>query len=109
MAKIKRLEWRLTPTDEVHLAMTIAGGAVIDFGINYRAVVGGRWVSVLRVDTSHGPPHVHKFWRSPADQTEPLRAVSASSGDYAVVIEAVRTDLRANWKRYRTLMEAAAQ
>lgn len=72
------------------------------FAITYSARMEGRWREVIRYDNFHGYLHRQRFWRGRTP--EPLREMERLPAQ--AVLEACRTDLRTNWRRYRSLMEA---
>ncbi len=74
------------------------GRGVIDFTIQYEAVIGDRTYPVIRYDTAHGQAHrdlldaqghnIDKLWFS-------------HTYDYAAVVQLAIQDIRANWPQYR--------
>lgn len=95
----------LSAEDVIDADLDLSQGRVVGFSLNYRALIRGRWHQVVRYDTRHGPLHVHRCWREPPDDVEPLEDAVRDVRDYRVPARQARDDLAANWPRYRTLME----
>ena len=106
MSKRKTYEIFLSGEDRIHVDLEFekARGTrlrIHRFAITYSARIGRRWREVVRYDNFHGYLHRQKFWRS----AEPERVPAMERMPIDAVLEACRKDLRAHWRRYRTLME----
>ena len=55
----------LTEVDVLDVMLKIEKKAVIEFSLNYRAMIKDCWHEIYRVDNSHGFLHEHRFWISP--------------------------------------------
>ena len=75
------------------------------FAITYSARIAERWREVVRYDNFHGYLHRQKFWRS--QEPEPLSDLERVRMD--VLLETCRSDLRRNWRTYRSLMESTSR
>jgi hypothetical protein len=73
-----------------------------DFAIVYEAEIEGTWYEVIRYDTAHGYPEVHKLWRSEKGIRLPDEGIP-----YHDLLVKYRNDIRDNHRRYRELMEKA--
>lgn len=73
-----------------------------DFAVIYDAEIEGRWYEVIRYDTAHGYPQVHKLWRSEKGIRLPDEGIP-----YHDLLVKYRNDIRDHYRRYRALMEEA--
>jgi hypothetical protein len=72
------------------------------FAITYSARIRGRWREVIRYDNFHGFLHRQRFWRS--REPEPLSELGRMRSE--ILLDACKKDLRANWRRYRSVLES---
>jgi hypothetical protein len=81
------------------------GPRLVGFSLNYRTRIDGEWQQVMRIDTTHGRLHAHRYWRPKADQIEIIQETPKDDywNDYAKCFQ----DLRENWWRYRALYTAS--
>ena len=100
--RTKRFVRFLSDEDAVDLTLTMQAGRITGFCLNYRARVGTIWHEVVRYDTAHGWPHVHRFWRG----TTPRPWPGSPPGDLGAAAIWADQDLHANWREYRTRLEA---
>lgn len=91
----------LTEHDEIVVDLSFGvPGELTEASVHYRAWMDGRWVEVARYDDAHGVPHPHRFWLRAAERSlHPRPSPSA-------MVEIAKADFKANWVRYRRLMEA---
>src|SRR3989344_8495465 len=52
---------RLTEQDKIRIFFRKDRGKIKHFVVQYLSLRGGRWRSIVRVDTCHGYPHKHIF------------------------------------------------
>lgn len=96
----------LDPRNVLDITMKIDDGTVMDFSVNYRAQIRGRWVEVVRYDTAHDHLHVHENWKTGEDAVTPLEDDERAGPPYNGAFTYAERDLKANWERYRQKMEA---
>lgn len=103
---MKRTAFLLDVTDQdaLDVAFDVDGGRVVSFSVNYRAVIKGEWIEVIRYDTRHGRLRVHEFWPAGAERVTPLEELPAR--DYTDALRYAMDDLDANWNTYRRKLEA---
>ena len=105
MAIVKSFVVPLTLHDVLDFELRYTRGRVVAFAVNYRALIDGDWVEVVRYDTAHGAAHVHRFWRPPGRRIEALPDHVATGPDLASGLAHAERDLRQNWRKYRRRME----
>jgi hypothetical protein len=88
--------------DHLDLRRVLLDGDLVEFSVNYRIHVGGRWHVAVRYDNCHGAPHVHRFFEGRSTKLLP----DAGTGLLAL-LAAAEEDLVANWTEYRRLMVGA--
>lgn len=105
MSRVKAFSQPFTPDDILDVEMRVEKGAILDFKVNYRCQIDGKWHDVVRYDTEHGVLHVHRNYSqtgsSPVHASRPHGPTHDSTPDVA----RAEADLVRNWKRYRALME----
>lgn len=69
---------------------------MIEFAIQYEALIEGKWRAVVRYDTAHGRPH--KDIEHP-DGTQTKIEFPYHSNEE--VLKIGQNDIRDNWERYR--------
>ncbi len=84
--------------DHLDLRRVLTNGRLVEFSVNYRSRVDGKWREVVRYDNCHGTAHVHLFF----EDSSPVEL--ASSGALLNLLDAAERDLLQNWRRYRALM-----
>jgi hypothetical protein len=52
----------LTEEDKVRICFRENRGKIEHFVVQYRALIRGRWFTIMRIDTCHGYPHKHTFY-----------------------------------------------
>jgi len=104
---VKRTAFLLDVTDEdvLDVWFDVDGGHVVAFSVNYRALLGGEWMEVIRYDTSHGALHIHEFWPRGIERIIKLEARRAS--DYTTALAHAMHDLEERWKTYRSRIGGA--
>jgi len=75
-----------------------------NFAVIYDAEIEGSWHEVIRYDTAHGYPEMHKLWRSERGIRLPDEGIP-----YHDLLIKYRNDIRDNYRRYRELMEKELQ
>lgn len=54
----------ITSEDLIDVTIIKKKNKIVEFALNYRTQIKGKWVEVYRVDNFHGFLHEQKFWRS---------------------------------------------
>jgi len=54
----KRFKVVLSDNDEARVSFDLEKGQVIEFVVQYLAMIGVKWQPIVRFDTAHGRPHV---------------------------------------------------
>ena len=62
MSKIYEIESPLSGTDLIDVRIEVEKGDVLNFAINYRVLINGKWRQVYRIDTAHGYLHEQRYW-----------------------------------------------
>ena len=62
----------LTDEDKVRVYFLRKSGKITKFIIQYYALISGRWRTILRVDTCHGPAHKHTYYLRRKQYLTPL-------------------------------------
>jgi hypothetical protein len=75
-------------------------GQVVLFRIQYEALIGQRWVPIVRYDTAHGFPHRDVMHPDGSQTKEPFPHYSR-----AEVLTTGQQDIRRNWREYRATYE----
>jgi len=73
---------------------------IVDFCIQYEALIDGEWVSVLRYDTAHGHPHRDTIHSDGSETKEWFNMYSS-----AEVLTFGQRDIMENWSLYRQQFE----
>ena len=92
----------LTDGDEIDVWFDVHARRVVAFSVNDRAMVEGKWREVIRFDTAHGRPHVHRFWE--AQQGRRRRLLRGP--DLGELLSRCIADVRSHWSTYRAMLEA---
>lgn len=70
----------ISDTDKLRVRFTQDKGKILEFVVNYYALVGSRWRQILRVDNCHeSSPHQHTYHL----HSKPYRVVLNSSPNIA--------------------------
>lgn len=101
-ARRKRFVRFLSAEEVVDMELKIQAGAVTGFTLNYRAHMRGSWQEVVRYDTAHGRPHLHRFWEGRVPRPWPHPA-----SDLDAAFDWAEQDLSRPWRAYRALREAS--
>ena len=51
----------ITDGDKVRIYFAKKRGKIVKFIIQYLSLTGGRWRSIIRIDTCHDYPHIHTY------------------------------------------------
>lgn len=95
----------LTHEDRIDVRLRRNRNRVIDFTLNYRARLDGRWKEIIRYDTAHHQPlHRHRFW--PPHEGEKDCLQTHAKQDYSQEFTRWRRHLRTHWREYRQRSEA---
>ncbi|HET7088945.1 MAG TPA: hypothetical protein VFL17_09865 [Anaerolineae bacterium] len=79
-------------------------GKIIEFRIQYEALISGHWHSVVRYDSAHGQPHRDRLH---PDGTQTKDWFPSYSN--AEVLTIGQRDIRENWPKYRAQYEKEMQ
>lgn len=87
----------LSIDDELRVRIITEAGRVIEFMVQYEAIIDGQRHRVVRYDTAHGDPHrdlldadghtIEKHW--------------LPGWDFGVALQEALRDLRTHWPQYR--------
>lgn len=86
----------LTDTDRIRVWIDTAAGNVLNFTVQYEALIGGTWRPVVRFDGWHDRPH-----RDTLDERGNVIHKDWYTESYAATLNYGIDDLKANWQRYR--------
>jgi len=75
-------------------------GTIVEFRIQYEALIAGRWHPVVRYDSAHGQPHRDALH---PDGTQTKEWFSSFSN--AEVLTLGQRDIMTNWQQYRAVYE----
>ncbi len=95
MAK-KSYVFMLTDTDRKRHEHTVEKGKVLAFVVQYELFLEGRWVPIVRYDTTHG--YAHKDLINP-DGTQEKTFMGMA--DFAEALVLADMDINESWERYR--------
>jgi hypothetical protein len=76
------------------------GSQIIEFRIQYEALMDGEWVPVVRYDTAHGRPHRDVLHPDDSETKEWFDMYSS-----AEVLTFGQRDIMENWQTYRKQFE----
>lgn len=51
----------LTDEDRVKIKFTQHRGKILEFVIQYYSLINSRWRTIIRIDSHHGFPHIHRY------------------------------------------------
>ena len=75
-------------------------GEIVGFCVQYEALIGGRWSSIVRYDTAHGEPHRDTLHFG-GSQTKEVFAEYTN----AELLTIGQRDIMQNWPTYRARYE----
>jgi hypothetical protein len=75
-------------------------GEIVEFRIQYEALIAGQWQPIVRYDSAHGEPHRDTLH---ADGTQTKRMFPGYTN--AEVLTIGQRDIMENWSRYRQAYE----
>jgi hypothetical protein len=75
-------------------------GVIVEFRIQYEALIAGRWQCVVRYDSAHGQPHRDVLQPDGSETKEWYRGYSN-----AEVLTIGQRDIIKNWRLYRATYE----
>ncbi len=104
MGNHETFQVEFTPTDRLHVTVQKDKGQVTAFSIQYQALMGGTWTSVVRYDTNHGYLHRHRFWLPLDEQIDDREPRNQPARDYTIPFKSAYDDLAANWRIFRANM-----
>lgn len=70
--KITKYIQPLTDVDRICVRMVRSGRNIVDFSVQYEALINNYWCAITRYDTAHGYPHRHVFRPERKDYRHPL-------------------------------------
>lgn len=76
------------------------GNTVVEFRIQFEALIDGEWVVIVRYDTAHGHPH-RDLMRSDGSETKEWFETYSN----AEVLTIGQRDIMENWPAYRDQFE----
>ena len=76
------------------------GNEIVEFRIQYEALIDGEWCPIVRYDTAHNTPH-RDVIHSNGTETKEWFALYSN----AETVTIGQRDLTENWQRYRTAFE----
>lgn len=87
-------------TDRLRVNAQKEKGEILEFVVQYEAIISGEWHPIIRYDTSHG--FAHKDIIKPYGETikQPLYFET-----YNLAFTFATLDLKANWKQYKDSFE----
>ncbi len=87
-------------TDRLRVSAQKEKGDIVEFVVQYEALISEKWQPVVRYDTAHG--FAHKDIIKPKGETikQPLYFET-----YNIAFTFATLDLKANWKQYRDTFE----
>lgn len=95
MAKWKKFTLELSAVDVMDVKLRIEKNNVVEFSLNYRTMIDGRYYEVYRVDTAHGYLHEQKCWVSP----EPIPLHLHNDLNY--IFDFYFDHIKENFERYK--------
>ena len=75
-------------------------GEILEFVVQYEAIISGEWQSIVRYDTAHGFAHKDIIKADGTTVKQPLFFET-----YNLAFTFATLDLKANWKQYRDNFE----
>ncbi len=91
----------LTDQDRLRVRFTLQGRVPVAVMVQLECKVGGKWTACRRYDTAHGVFHVHHaLWDSDRDRRQRVQVT-----DLQQALSLAIADLKANWTRYRAVLE----
>ena len=75
-------------------------GKIIRFRIQYEALIGGKWRTIVRYDTAHGRPQKDLLHSDDPQDKYEFYGYSREE-----VLTLGERDIKANWERYRVAYE----
>ena len=96
MAKLKKFTADLSVSDFLDVKLKTEKNKVVEFSLNYRAMIGERYYEVYRIDMAHGYLHEQRYWISP----EPI-PLDAPSSDLNFNVTFFMSEIKKNFERYK--------
>lgn len=62
----------LTDKDRIKVRQVTSGHDVIDFSVQYEALIESRWRKIARYDSAHGQPHRHVYRPNDKEYKHPM-------------------------------------
>ena len=105
---IRWYEYYFTAEDHLDVRVDIQKGVMVGFRLNLRTKWNGVWHPVIRYDTCHGYPHVHRFWRG-VDVAEELTHPAFRLDDFTAAFVSLWNDIKERWEAHRDALLAHLQ
>src|SRR4030067_645703 len=87
-------------TDRLRVQANKEKGVIIEFVVQYEALISGQWYPVIRYDTAHGFAHKDIMTKKGRIVKQPLHFET-----YNLAFTYASMDLKTNWQRYRSDFE----
>jgi len=100
----KRFKIVLSDEDEVRVDFDLEKGQVVEFAVQYLAMIRGKWQPVVRFDTAHGRPHVDI---SHPDGSQETRTFPFN--DYGSALTYAINYIQEHWESWRERYEEKAR
>lgn len=91
-------------TDRLRVSAQKEKGFIVEFVVQYEAVISGEWQAIVRYDTAHGFAHKDMLRAKAEPVKQPLFFES-----YSLAFTFATHDLKANWRQYRDGFEKEIQ
>lgn len=86
MSGVREFLVQLSARDALDVRIEVRQGEVVDFALNYRALIEGRWYEVVRYDTAHGYLHKHVHRRD-SDEVVALEDPKEAGPPYGAALD----------------------
>jgi hypothetical protein len=86
----------LTDKDRIRAHFTVDKGEVVDFLVQYEALINEKWYAVVRFDTAHGFPHIDILHFDGRKEKFSLSHLTPNDA-----LTMAQLDVGQNWERYR--------
>lgn len=90
--------------DQLRVRFTTEGNVLVAFVVQYETYVDGRWLPVVRYDTSHGEAHRDDY--TPTGVQIRKQWLGVKAPPFNDVYTAALSDLRENWRTYSRAFRA---
>lgn len=86
--------------DRLRVSAQKEKGEIMEFVVQYEALISSHWNPIVRYDTAHGFAHRDRIWPSGQLEKQPL-----FFDNYNMAFTYATLDLKANWINYRKAYE----